>query len=89
LGCLDKPSSGTYRVAGTDVSRLNGDELARLQREHFGFIFQHNHLLSHLTAVQNVEVPAVYAGTERRARLERARELLVRLGLGDRAEYQP
>ncbi|MCF6688389.1 macrolide ABC transporter ATP-binding protein/permease MacB [Raoultella terrigena] len=89
LGCLDKPSSGTYRVAGTDVSRLNGDELARLRREHFGFIFQRYHLLSHLTAVQNVEVPAVYAGTERRARLERARELLVRLGLGDRAEYQP
>ncbi|XXD10488.1 macrolide ABC transporter ATP-binding protein/permease MacB [Klebsiella sp. R445] len=89
LGCLDKPTSGTYRVAGTDVAQLSGDELARLRREHFGFIFQRYHLLSHLTAAQNVEVPAVYAGTERRARLERARELLVRLGLGDRAEYQP
>ena len=89
LGCLDKPTSGTYRVAGTDVARLNGDELARLRREHFGFIFQRYHLLSHLTAAQNVEVPAVYAGAERKARLARAHELLVRLGLGDRAEYQP
>ncbi|STW08245.1 macrolide export ATP-binding/permease MacB [Klebsiella grimontii] len=89
LGCLDKPTSGTYRVAATDVARLNGDELARLRREHFGFIFQRYHLLSHLTAAQNVEVPAVYAGAERKARLARAHELLIRLGLGDRAEYQP
>ncbi len=62
---------------------------ARLRREHFGFIFQRYHLLSHLTAAQNVEVPAVYAGSERRARLARAHELLVRLGLGERADYQP
>ncbi|ANI83699.1 macrolide ABC transporter ATP-binding protein/permease MacB [Kosakonia oryzae] len=89
LGCLDKPSSGTYRVAGTDVSTLSGDALAQLRREHFGFIFQRYHLLSHLTAVQNVEVPAVYAGTDRKARLIRARELLTRLGLGERADYQP
>ena len=89
LGCLDKPTSGTYRVAGTDIAQLNGDALARLRREHFGFIFQRYHLLSHLTAAQNVEVPAVYAGRERRARLARAHDLLVRLGLGDRADYQP
>lgn len=89
LGCLDKPSSGTYRVAGTDVSTLSGDALAQLRREHFGFIFQRYHLLSHLTAVQNVEVPSVYAGTDRKARLIRARELLTRLGLGERADYQP
>jgi macrolide transport system ATP-binding/permease protein len=62
LGCLDKPTSGTYRVAGTDIAQLDGDALARLRREHFGFIFQRYHLLSHLTAAQNVEVPAVYAG---------------------------
>ncbi|CDO13765.1 unnamed protein product [Klebsiella pneumoniae] len=67
LGCLDKPTSGTYRVAGTDIAQLDGDALARLRREHFGFIFQRYHLLSHLTAAQNVEVPAVYAGSERRA----------------------
>lgn len=72
LGCLDKPTSGTYRVAGTDIAQLDGDALARLRREHFGFIFQRYHLLSHLTAAQNVEVPAVYAGSERRARLARA-----------------
>lgn len=89
LGCLDKPSSGTYRVAGTDVSTLSGDALAQLRREHFGFIFQRYHLLSHLTAAQNVEVPAVYAGSDRKARLIRARELLTRLGLGERADYQP
>ena len=56
LGCLDKPTSGTYRVAGTDIAQLDGDALARLRREHFGFIFQRYHLLSHLTAAQNVEV---------------------------------
>jgi len=89
LGCLDKPTHGTYRVAGTDVSTLSGDALAQLRREHFGFIFQRYHLLSHLTAAQNVEVPAVYAGTERKARLARAKELLTRLGLGERSEYQP
>ena len=89
LGCLDKPTSGTYRVAGRDVSTLDRDALAQLRREHFGFIFQRYHLLSHLTAAQNVEVPAVYAGTERKQRLARAQELLQRLGLGDRVDYQP
>ncbi|MRS13750.1 macrolide ABC transporter ATP-binding protein/permease MacB [Enterobacteriaceae bacterium RIT691] len=89
LGCLDKPTSGTYRVAGTDVATLDSDALARLRREHFGFIFQRYHLLSHLTAAQNVEVPAVYAGTERKQRLARAHQLLQRLGLGDRVDYQP
>lgn len=66
LGCLDKPTSGAYRVAGQDVSTLDPDALAQLRREHFGFIFQRYHLLSHLTAAQNVEVPAVYAGIERK-----------------------
>lgn len=89
LGCLDKPTSGTYRVAGTDVATLDGDALAALRREHFGFIFQRYHLLSHLTAAQNVEVPAVYAGMERKARLERAKQLLQRLGMQDRVDYAP
>lgn len=89
LGCLDKPTSGTYRVAGVDVATLDSDALAALRREHFGFIFQRYHLLSHLTAAQNVEVPAVYAGMERKARLERARQLLQRLGLADRVDYAP
>lgn len=68
LGCLDKATSGTYRVAGQDVATLDADALAQLRREHFGFIFQRYHLLSHLTAEQNVEVPAVYAGLERKPR---------------------
>ena len=89
LGCLDKPTSGTYRVAGTDVSSLDGDALAELLRDHFCFIFQRYHLLSHLTAAQNVEVPAVYAGMERKARLERAKQLLQRLGMQDRVDYAP
>ena len=89
LGCLDKPTSGTYRVAGTDVATLDGDALAQLRREHFGFIFQRYHLLSHLTAAQNVEVPAVYAGMERKTRLERAKQLLQRLGMQDRVDYAP
>ncbi|MFH0475352.1 macrolide ABC transporter ATP-binding protein/permease MacB [Kluyvera ascorbata] len=89
LGCLDKPTSGTYRVAGVDVATLDSDALAALRREHFGFIFQRYHLLSHLTAAQNVEVPAVYAGMERKTRLERARQLLQRLGLADRVDYAP
>lgn len=89
LGCLDNPTSGTYRVAGTDVATLDGDALAELRREHFGFIFQRYHLLSHLTAAQNVEVPAVYAGMERKARLERAKLLLQRLGMQDRVDYAP
>lgn len=73
LGCLDKATSGTYRVAGQDVATLDADALAQLRREHFGFIFQRYHLLSHLTAEQNVEVPAVYAGLEWKQRLLRAR----------------
>lgn len=89
LGCLDKATSGTYRVAGADVSTMDSDALARLRREHFGFIFQRYHLLSHLTAAQNVEIPAVYAGTERKHRLQRALQLLQRLGLETRTGYQP
>ena len=89
LGCLDNPTSGSYRVAGVDVSTLSGDELARLRREHFGFIFQRYHLLSHLTATQNVEVPAIYAGLGRKLRQQRARDLLARLGLAERVDYQP
>jgi len=89
LGCLDKPSSGSYKVAGVDIATLDEDQLATLRREHFGFIFQRYHLLSHLNASQNVEVPAVYAGTTRAQRKLRATELLTRLGLGERVDYRP
>ncbi|OBU04197.1 macrolide ABC transporter ATP-binding protein/permease MacB [Morganella psychrotolerans] len=89
LGCLDTPSDGQYYVAGKNTAELSGDELAALRREHFGFIFQRYHLLSHLSAEQNVEMPAVYAGLSARERRSRAAELLQRLGLGDRLIYRP
>ena len=89
LGCLDRPSTGTYTVSGQDVGTLDSDALAELRREHFGFIFQRYHLMQHLTAAGNVEVPAVYAGTDTQARDTRARQLLARLGLADRTEHRP
>ncbi len=89
LGCLDTPTSGTYRVAGRDVSELDADELAHLRRERFGFIFQSYHLLSSLTALGNVEIPAIYAGVGQADRRKRAAELLTRLGLEDRTLHKP
>ena len=89
LGCLDRPSSGSYTVSGHDVGTLDSDALAELRREHFGFIFQRYHLMQHLTATGNVEVPAVYAGTDGAAREARARQLLARLGLDDRGDHRP
>ncbi len=89
LGCLDHPSSGSYTVGGRETSELESDELARLRREHFGFIFQRYHLLPHLCAAENVEMPAVYAGSTQAQRRERALALLARLGLSDRASHRP
>ena len=89
LGCLDRPSHGSYRIDGKETSQLAGDELARLRRDYFGFIFQRYHLLPHLTAAQNTEIPAIYAGVNKRARQDRARKLLKRLGLGERCDYRP
>ena len=89
LGCLDRPTSGSYRVAGRDTAAMDPDELAELRREHFGFIFQRYHLMSDLTALANVETPAIYAGRPRGARLKRAKELLTRLGLSDRMDHRP
>jgi len=89
LGCLDRPTSGSYRVQGRDTATLTPDELAALRREHFGFIFQRYHLLSDLSAVGNVEVPSIYAGRDPAARRERALALLERLGLGQRTRHLP
>ncbi len=89
LGCLDRPTRGSYCVAGRDTRELSPDALAELRREHFGFIFQRYHLLSILDAVGNVEVPAIYAGRARAARRARAVDLLKRLGLGDRLDHTP
>ncbi|WP_323639113.1 MacB family efflux pump subunit [Pectobacterium polonicum] len=89
LGCLDKPSAGDYQVAGRAVGELDNDQLAELRREHFGFIFQRYHLLGDLTALENVEVPAIYAGKSRLTRRQRAADLLTKLGLENRLHYRP
>ena len=89
LGCLDRPSSGTYRVAGQNASELDADALAALRREHFGFIFQRYHLLGDLSAGENVEIPAIYAGMKARDRRARAEQLLARLGVNDRRGHRP
>jgi len=89
LGCLDRPSEGVYRINGQETGSLDSDALATLRREHFGFIFQRYHLLPHLDAVQNTEIPAVYAGVRAEARRIRARVLLARLGLEDRMHHRP
>ncbi|XKM13899.1 MacB family efflux pump subunit [Orbaceae bacterium ac157xtp] len=89
LGCLDKPTSGTYTIGGRVTNQLEPDELAELRREHFGFIFQRYHLLNALTATGNVEMPAIYAGVDKVNRQQRASELLNRLGLGDKLNNNP
>ncbi len=89
LGCLDRPTAGTYRVAGRETGSMEPDELAELRREHFGFIFQRYHLLGDLSALGNAEVPAVYAGLTRAERDERAKQILTRLGMGDRLGHKP
>ncbi|HWU17288.1 MAG TPA: MacB family efflux pump subunit [Devosia sp.] len=89
LGCLDKATSGTYTFGGKDVGRLGPDALAELRREHFGFIFQRYQLLPDLDAVENVEIPAIYAGVDATARRQRAIDLLTRLGLGERLSHRP
>ena len=89
LGCLDNGWTGEYRLGGRDVARLKPDELAELRREYFGFIFQRYQLLADLDAIENVEIPAIYAGAQRGARRDRAKGLLARLGLGDRMTHRP
>jgi macrolide transport system ATP-binding/permease protein len=89
LGCLDHPSEGSYRVAGRETRDLGADALAQLRREHFGFIFQRYHLLPHLDAASNVEMPSVYTGTPHAARRARSVMLLERLGLAERTGHRP
>ncbi|ALQ04783.1 MacB family efflux pump subunit [Pseudomonas brassicacearum] len=89
LGCLDRPTSGEYRFAGEDVANLGSDELAWLRREAFGFVFQGYHLIPSGTAQENVEMPAIYAGTSAAERHARASALLDRLGLASRTGNRP
>jgi macrolide transport system ATP-binding/permease protein len=89
LGCLDRPTTGTYRFLGEDVSGFGRDELARLRRIAFGFVFQSYNLIAGASATQNVEVPAIYAGMSPADRHERAEALLTTLGLAERLDHKP
>lgn len=89
LGCLDKATSGSYHVFKRSVDTLDVDELAKLRREHFGFIFQRYHLLGDISALDNVAVPAVYSGVPAYERYNRATQLLTNLGLGDKTTNKP
>ncbi|MGA1858879.1 MacB family efflux pump subunit [Azospirillum sp. 11R-A] len=89
LGGLDRPTSGSYRVNGRDVSELEGDERAALRRDGFGFVFQHYHLIPGTSALENVEMPGRYAGLPAAVRESRAAALLGRLGLAERRHHRP
>lgn len=89
LGCLDRPSTGTYRLEGREVSGLGDAELAEIRRHHVGFVFQFFHLVPRLTALENVEVPMLFAGTPRAERRERAERALEAVGLIERADHKP
>jgi putative ABC transport system ATP-binding protein len=89
LGCLDRPTSGTYRLAQTPVADLDDDGLARLRSRTIGFVFQSYNLLPRTSALDNVAAPLLYQGVGRSARMTRAHAALERLGLGDRASHEP
>lgn len=89
LGCLDAPSSGTYHLAGQDVLRLSSNKLAGVRNASIGFVFQQFNLLARATALENVELPMVYAGLGRRERRRRARKALAQVGLSEREHHRP
>lgn len=89
LGCLDRPTRGTYLLGGQDVSQLSRDAQAWVRLHYLGFVFQSFHLIAHATALENVAVPLYYAGHPRRRREARAFELLERVGLLERASHRP
>jgi putative ABC transport system ATP-binding protein len=89
LGCLDVPTSGRYLLAGTDVSHMDEEQLAHVRNRRIGFVFQQFHLLSHLSAWRNVELPLIYAGVDRKARKALALTALEHVGLADRVDHLP
>jgi putative ABC transport system ATP-binding protein len=89
LGCLDRPTRGEYRLAGERVSELEPDRLAQVRNRQIGFVFQHFNLLPRTPAIENVELPLVYAGLAGRERQGKALRMLERVGLGDRARHLP
>nr|WP_167489248.1 ABC transporter ATP-binding protein [Vibrio ouci] len=89
LGCLDKPSSGEYHLAGQNVASLHTDQLADIRNRNIGFVFQSFNLLEYATALDNVTLPLVYSGIRANERRERAARLLEQVGLGDRFDHKP
>lgn len=89
LGCLDRPTSGSYVLGGYDVSTLDRSDLATVRNQQIGFVFQSFNLLSRTSALENVELPLIYRGTRSRERHERARHSLERVGLGSRLDHHP
>lgn len=89
LGCLDVPTTGVYRLAGKEVQTLSEEELAVVRNKKIGFVFQNFNLLARQTVLKNVELPMVYGGVPRGERLERAKELLAKVGLADRITHKP
>ena len=89
LGCLDTPTAGRYEFAGEDVAEMTDDELADIRNREIGFVFQSFNLLPRSDALHNVELPLIYAGLSKSARIERAREALENVGLCDRMHHQP
>ena len=89
LGCLDTPTSGSYILDGENVENLSADELATIRNRKIGFVFQGFNLLSRTSAIENVELPMVYAGVSDAERLQKAKEALISVGLGERMYHQP
>ncbi|HLU49793.1 MAG TPA: ABC transporter ATP-binding protein [Planctomycetota bacterium] len=89
LGCLDRPTAGTYKLGGKDVSKVSDDELSEIRCQKLGFIFQSYNLISQLNVVENIEVPLFYQGVDPRVSRERAVELATLVGLGDRLSHRP
>lgn len=89
LGCLDRPSTGSYILDGEEVAKLGDDDLALTRNKKIGFVFQNFNLLSRISALENVALPLVYAGVDKKTRLERAEKLLDSVGLGDRQDHMP
>ena len=89
LGCLDRPTSGTYRLNGMAVEQLDDDALADVRNRSLGFVFQQFHLLGHASAMENVMLPMIYAGVPKDERIERAQTALSRVGLANRLENKP
>ena len=89
VGCLDRPSSGSYNLGGSEIAGLSRDQLAEMRNTTLGFVFQSFNLLSRTSALENVELPMIYAGVPRKERLTRARVALEQVGLGARLDHRP